>query len=132
MHCLAGRDHHAESPLQQYALPESGQRNASVQEQQPPFNAPLGNFQPKLWWQGLDPKLTIVHLAVFLYDVVPHAATVQRLFSLMGWYHNARRNRLGVDSTGSMTAIKTFYEQKPPWCASCMRHTHACNDCKVT
>ncbi|CAK0733669.1 hypothetical protein CVIRNUC_000313 [Coccomyxa viridis] len=63
---------------------------------------------------GLDPKLTIVHLAVFLYDVVPHAATVERLFSLMGWYHNARRNRLGVDSTGSMTAIKTFYEQKPP------------------
>ena len=101
----------------------------------PPFNAPLGNvaaFQPKLWWQGIDPKLTIVHLAVFLYDIVPHAATVERLFSLMGWFHNARRNRLGVDSTGCMTAIKTFYEQKPPRCASYMRHTDACNECKVT
>ena len=51
----------------------------------PPFNAPLCNvaaFRPKLWWQGIDPKLTIVHLAVFLYDIVPHAATVERLFIL--------------------------------------------------
>ena len=47
----------------------------------PPFNAPLGNlstFQPKLWWQGIDARLTIVHLAIFLYDMVPHAATVER------------------------------------------------------
>ena len=90
----------------------------------PPFNAPLGNlstFQPKLWWQGIDARLTIVHLAIFLYDMVPHAATVERIFSLMGWYHSDRRNRLGVDSTGSLTAIKTFYEQKPPRCASCAR-----------
>jgi hypothetical protein len=86
----------------------------------PPFNALLGNlstFNPKLWWQGIDARLTIVHLAIFLYDIVPHAATVERLFSLMGWYHSDRRNRLGVDSTGNLTAIKTFYEQKPPRCA---------------
>ena len=39
-----------------------------------PFNAPLGNmaaFQPKLWWQGIDPKLTIVHLASTLYHTRP-------------------------------------------------------------
>ena len=58
-----------------------------------------------------------MHLAIFLYDIAPHAATVKRPFSLMGWYHSARRNRLGVDSTGSMSAIKTFYEQKPTRCA---------------
>ena len=86
----------------------------------PPYNAPLGNlaaFQPKLWWQSLDARLIIVHLAVFLYDIVPHAATVERLFSIMGWYHSDSRNCLGVHSTGSMTSIKTFYEQKPPRCA---------------
>jgi hypothetical protein len=85
----------------------------------PPFNTPLGNlaaFKPKLWWQSLGANLIIVHLAVFLYDIVPHAATVERLFSLMGWFHNDRRNRLGVDSTGNLTAIKTFYEQKAPRC----------------
>ena len=93
----------------------------------PPFNAPLGNlstFQPKLWWQGIDARLTVVHFAIFLYDMVPHAATVEHIFSLMGWYHSDRRNRLGVDSTGSLTAIKTFYEQKPPWCALCARSAH--------
>ncbi len=87
----------------------------------PPFNAKLGNlstFQPKLWWQGIDARLTVVHLAIFLYDIVPHAATVERLFSLMGWYHSDRRNRLGVNSTGSLTSIKTFYEQKSPRYAS--------------
>ena len=101
----------------------------------PPFNAPLGNlsaFQPKLWWQGIDPRLTIVQLAVFLYEIVPHAATVERLFSLMGWYHSDRRNRLGVDSTGSMTAIKTFYEQKPPRYVPCTRDTYAQLCCNVS
>ena len=37
----------------------------------PPFNAPLGNvaaFQPRLWWQGIDQNLTIVHLAIFSYE----------------------------------------------------------------
>ncbi len=83
----------------------------------PPFSAPLGNlstFQPKLWWQGIDARLTVVHLAIFLYDFVPYAATVERVLSLMGWYHSDRHNRLGVDSTVSLTSIKTFYEQKSP------------------
>ena len=82
-----------------------------------PYDAPLGSlkdFSAKLWWQGIDSSLIIVHLAVFLYDVVPHAATTERLFSIMGWYHSDVRNRLGVGTTGRMSAIKTFYEQSQP------------------
>ena len=101
----------------------------------PPFNAPLGNvavFQPKLWWRAFDQNLTIVHLAIFLYEIVPHAATVERLFSLMGWYHSDRRNRLGVDSTGAMTAIKTFYEQASPRCVVGIICTDVHSVCRVT
>lgn len=82
-----------------------------------PFDAPLGNlkdFNAQLWWRSIDSSLIIVQLAVFLYDIVPHAATTERIFSIMSWYHTAVRNRLSVGTTGRMSAIKTFYEQSPP------------------
>ena len=82
-----------------------------------PFDALLGkpeDFSAQHWWRSIDESLIIVQLAVFLYDGVPHAATVERLFSIMGWYHSAVRNRLGVGTTGRMSAIKTFHEQSQP------------------
>ncbi len=88
----------------QYSATQIGNLVSEMQaykSSSPPFHAPLGNmstFQPILWWQSIDPRLTIVHLAIFLYQIVPHAAITERLFSLMGWYHTERRNRLGVDS----------------------------------
>ena len=57
-----------------------------------PLDAPLGNlrdFKAQMWWRGIDSTLTIVQLAVFLYDIVLHAATTERLLSIMGWYHSA-------------------------------------------
>ena len=95
-----------------------------------PFNALLGNvaaFEPKLWWQNLGANLTIVHLAVLVYNTVTHAATVVCLFSLMGWFDNDRRHHPEVDSAGNLTAIKTFYAQKPLLCAqACPTYAGCC------
>ncbi len=82
-----------------------------------PYDAPLGSlkiFSAKLWWQGIDPALTILQLAAYLYDGVPHAATTERILSITGWYQNGVRNRLGIGTTGRVSAIKTFYEQSQP------------------
>ena len=81
-----------------------------------PFNAPLGTgqFNAKNWWRSAAPQKVLCHLACFLFDITPHAATTERIFSLMGWYHDKTRNRLTVDATGKLTAIKTYYEQDVP------------------
>ncbi|CAL8465860.1 g5396 [Coccomyxa elongata] len=47
-------------------------------------------------------------------QVVPHAASTERLFSLMSWYHSALRNRMSVEATGRLAAIKTHHEQAAP------------------
>ena len=84
----------------------------------PPYDAPLMQpFQARQWWQAIDSKLPIVHLAAFLLDVVPHAAATERVFSLMGWYHSKQRNRMSVQTTGRLTAIKTFHQQTASRCA---------------
>jgi hAT family C-terminal dimerisation region len=65
-------------------------------------------FKLKSWWrqkfgQNCDELCT---LACMLADIVPHAASPERVFSMMGWYQSKRRNRLGIKTVQSMAAIK--------------------------
>ena len=68
----------------------------------PPFNAPLGNVYLPAEAVVAGHRCQADYCAplrIYIYDIVSHAATAERLFSLMGWYQSDRRNRLGVDST---------------------------------
>lgn len=53
-------------------------------------------------------------LGVLFCDIVPHAADIERTFSMMGWYHSDIRNRMSAATTTAMTTIRTFYKQRTP------------------
>ncbi|KAK9804265.1 hypothetical protein WJX72_003935 [[Myrmecia] bisecta] len=46
------------------------------------------------------------------------------MFSLMGWYHSARRNRLGHESVTAMTKIKMYYGSRETSIRSATRSTN--------
>jgi hypothetical protein len=80
-----------------------------------PYNVPYGgeSFDVRAWWESIgqsDPRsLVLVQLALLLLDIVPHAADVERIFSMLGWFHGKHRSGLGVDNTGMMATIAQHY-----------------------
>ncbi|DBA72287.1 TPA: hypothetical protein ACH3X2_010534 [Trebouxia sp. C0005] len=66
----------------------------------------------KLYWQNIirdDSKAQLPWLALFLLDIKAHAADPELTFSLMGWYHSARKNQLASKTTTALTTIKMYY-----------------------
>ena len=43
-------------------------------------------------------------------DIKPHAADPEKTFSLMGWYHSARRSQLVFRTTTAMATIKMHHQ----------------------
>eukprot|EP00877_Chromochloris_zofingiensis_P009689 jgi/Chrzof1/4974/Cz15g07030.t1 len=84
----------------------------------PPYNMPFGDlktFNPKLWWLSLGVAADqLSSLAVFLFEICPHAATPERIFSYMGMYQSDVRNRLLVPSLAMMTTVKMHYQSQMP------------------
>lgn len=83
----------------------------------PPFDLSIsqGPFSVKAWWYSLGPAAQdLGTLANYLYSVVPHAASTERTFSIMGWYNSPRRNRLEVGTVAMMTAIKANLQLDVP------------------
>jgi hypothetical protein len=56
----------------------------------------------------------LVALAVFLYDIIPHAGGTERIFSIMGWYNSPRRSSLAVEKLAMMTTIRSDLQQRIP------------------
>jgi hypothetical protein len=56
----------------------------------------------------------IVNLAKILFSVVPHAAKVERTFSLFDWIQSKRRNCLSAEKKNMTSFIKEWYTQYPP------------------
>lgn len=84
-----------------------------------PFDKGYGGsaFNLRAWWASmLDTPAAkeSAELAVLLLDIRPHAADPERTFSTMGWFKSARRNRLSVQTTAMMTAIKVYNQQYKP------------------
>ena len=72
-------------------------------------------FNPRLWWASIGSGAQeAVELFLVLDSIKPHAADAERTFSLMGWMKSARRNRLGVGTTGMMCAVKMHNSQHVP------------------
>lgn len=69
----------------------------------------------KLYWQGIikdNEQAQLPWLALFILDIKPHAADPEKTFSLMGWYHSARRSQLASKTTTAMTMIKMHHNSK--------------------
>lgn len=67
----------------------------------------------RMWWQTLHTDAAaadLAELALVLLEVVPHAATPERVFSTMGWYESGKAARLSVGTNAQKTAIKMHYD----------------------
>ncbi|DBA89268.1 TPA: hypothetical protein ACH3X1_016407 [Trebouxia sp. C0004] len=56
--------------------------------------------------------LQLPALATYIHNIKPHAADPEKTFSLMGFFHSARRNQLLNTTTTAMTAIKMHHTEK--------------------
>ena len=90
---------------------------------QPPFDLPYASgttsngFSARMWWQTLRTDAAaadLAELALVLLEVVPHAATPERVFSTMGWYESGKAARLSAGTNAQKTAIKMHYDSYKP------------------
>jgi hypothetical protein len=90
---------------------------------QPPFDQPCASgttssgFSASMWWLTLRTHAAaadLAELALVLLEVVPHAATPERVFSTMGWYEGGKATRLSVGTNAQKTAIKMHYDSFKP------------------
>lgn len=56
----------------------------------------------------------LVSLASFMCDLAPHATSVERVSSLMGWYHTPVRSSLGTETVAMMVAVKNHMQLNVP------------------
>ncbi|DBA98189.1 TPA: hypothetical protein ACH3X1_014806 [Trebouxia sp. C0004] len=80
-----------------------------------PYDLPVAGTTPQAWWDmvqraGAYPDL--VRLGTALADAVPHAASLERIFSLMGWLHSKLRNRQSHETTTALTTIRTHWQRR--------------------
>ncbi len=89
--------------LQQYTLGRS------------PYDMPVAGTTPQGWWdlvQRAGGYPDLVRLGTAMADAVPHAASLERIFSLMGWLHSKLRNRQSHGTTTAMTTIRTHWQRR--------------------
>jgi hypothetical protein len=85
----------------------------------PPFDQPFTpQTSAKAWWLNLGSSHTscteLLNLAVFMCSIVPHAASAERVSSIMGWYHTPVRSQLDMDSLARVVALKTHLQHHVP------------------
>ncbi len=85
----------------------------------PPFDQPFTpQTSAKAWWLNLESSHTscaeLLNLAVFMCSIVPHAASAERVSSIMGWYHTPVRSQLDVVSLARVVALKTHLQHHIP------------------
>lgn len=59
---------------------------------------------------SIDDRATTVltKIAMALFDIVPHAAATERVFSVAGYMHSKARSRMSPDTLRMLTTIKLF------------------------
>lgn len=82
----------------------------------PPFNQPCDG-SCRSWWSNCgknEDGAALAELAGVLFDVVPHAAAPERVFSLMGWYEGATSSSMVTSTTAKKVAIKMHFDAVDP------------------
>lgn len=77
-------------------------------------NAPVSaTTDPSTWWElfGQGSK-ELSFIAKILLSIVPHAADVERVFSMLGWFHTKTRNRLLHSTVTNMAKVKLHHQSK--------------------
>lgn len=84
----------------------------------PPFDMPITQASAKAWWQSLAANhadlAEMVGLAVFMCDLAPHAASVERVSSLMGWYYTPVVSSLATETVAMVVALKAHLQRNVP------------------
>ena len=82
-------------------------------DEMPPFlSSTCKSFEhnPLNFWRLLTDKTSgigdLARVAVFLYEICPHAAHIERLWSMMDGIHTKSRNRLAMEKVMSAASVK--------------------------
>jgi hypothetical protein len=89
---------------------------------QPPYHLPCYGADIDAWWaatvsepeSGESEYTLLMLLATLLRDVVPHAGSPERTFSLLGYIEAARRNRLVTLTTSMLATSRMYYLTQLP------------------
>lgn len=66
---------------------------------------------PTTWWRQIARgHMALVFVALRLLEVVPHAADVERIFSMLGWFQSDRRCNLGDGSLEKVAKVKVHMD----------------------
>lgn len=83
-----------------------------------PFDMPITQVSAKARWQSLAPNhadlVEIISLGVFVCDLAPHAASVERVSCLMGWYHTPVVSSLNTETVAMVVALKAHLQRNVP------------------
>lgn len=85
----------------------------AYKERHEPFDATWVDGMSLLaWWKALlafPSSRVLATIAIVLASIVPHSADLERLFSIMGWFHSPRRSSMLSDKLGMMSKVRTYY-----------------------
>lgn len=83
-----------------------------------PFDMPITQTSATTWWQSLAAQhadvAELASLGIFVCDLAAHAASVDRLSSLMGWYHTPVVSSLSTDTLAMVVALKAHLQLNVP------------------
>ena len=86
--------------------------------QAPPFDMPVTQTSAKAWWQSLAAQhadvAELASLGIFMSDLAAHAASVDRVSSLMGWYHTPVVSSLSTETLAMVVALKAHLQLNVP------------------
>ncbi|CAG8527250.1 2404_t:CDS:2 [Dentiscutata heterogama] len=65
---------------------------------------------PETWWAAIKlPNHHLQKLALLLLAITPHSAGCERIFSVLNWFTQKRRNRLTVKKVSNMAKLHAYY-----------------------
>lgn len=89
---------------------------ASYRAGHAPYDQPwVDSMSLSAWWKAVKgcQSRVLVDMARLLAAICPHSADVERLFSIMGWYHSPGRASLLSSKVSMMCKIRTAYGSDP-------------------
>lgn len=78
----------------------------------PPYdiNYVIQNDTPRMWWNAIDDNDNCLQkLALLIFDITPHNAGCERIFSNLGWIYGKKRLRLSLPKVEGMAKVRSYY-----------------------
>src|SRR6266511_3742012 len=66
-------------------------------------------LKPLIWWNLIKDKYENLQLlAKKIFYIVPHSASCERVFSVLGWFYGKKRQRLSINNLESLFKIRHY------------------------